>query len=105
MAQWTVHRNPNPATRKEVPYLLDAQADLLSALGTRTVIPLFARKAAPSQTLSRLTPELKLGNERLVLMTPQLAGVRLKDLGTAVGDFTAHRAEIIAALDLLLTGV
>lgn len=105
MAQWTIHRNPNPATRKEVPYLLDVQADLLSELGTRTVIPLFARKAAPSRTLTRLTPELKFRNERLVLMTPQIAGVRVKDLGEAMGDFATHRVEIIAALDLLLTGV
>ena len=105
MAQWSLHRNPNPATRKDIPYLLDVQADLLSGLGTRVVVPLFARKAAPPQTLTRLTPELKFKTERLVLMTPQLAGVRLKDLGEIVGDLSPHRAEIIGALDFLLTGV
>ena len=105
MAQWTLHRNPNPATRKEIPYLLDVQSDLLSALGTRAVVPVFTRKAAPARTMARLTPELKFGSEHLVLMTPQLAGVRLKDLGDAAGDLSARRAEILAALDLLLTGI
>ncbi len=105
MAQWTLHHNPNPATRKDIPYLLDVQSDLLANLGTRVVVPLYTRKAAPSQTLTRLNPELKFKGERLVIMTPQLAGVRVKDLGEAVGDLSAHRTEILGALDLLLTGI
>ena len=105
MAQWSLHRNPNPATRKDIPYLLDVQSDLLSGLSTRVVVPLFTQKAAPTGALTRLMPELRFKSERLVLMTPQLAGVRIKDLGEAVGDFSAHRGELIAALDLLLTGV
>lgn len=105
MAQWTLHRNPNPDSRKEIPYLLDVQSDLLSGLETRVVIPLFTRKAAPSQTLAHLTPELKIKGERLVLMTPQMAGVRRRDLGEPVADLSAHRSEFLGALDLLLTGV
>lgn len=105
MAQWTLHRNPNAATRKDIPYLLDVQSDLLSALGTRVVVPLFTRKAAPTGTLTRLTPELRIKGERLVLMTPQLAGVRAKDMGEAIGDLSAHRSEFIGALDLLFTGI
>lgn len=105
MAQWTLHRNPNSATRKEIPYLLDVQSDLLSALGTRIVVPVFTRKAAPARTITRLTPELSFAGEPLVLMTPQLAGVRTKDLGEIVGDLSVHRAEILASLDLLVTGI
>lgn len=104
MAQWTVHRNPNPATRRDIPYLLDVQADLLAGLDTRIVIPLYARKAAPARLLARLTPELRIGAERVVLMTPQLAGIRVKDLGEPVGDLSAQRADLLAALDLLVTG-
>ncbi len=105
MAQWALHRNPNPSTRKEIPYLLDVQSDLLSALGTRVVVPVFTRKAAPARTMARLTPELSFGGEHLVLMTPQLAGVKAKDLGDPAGDLSAHQDEILAALDLLLTGI
>ena len=105
MAQWALHRNPNPGTRKDIPYLLDVQSDLLAALDTRVVVPVFTRKAAPARTMARLTPELKIGDELLVVMTPQMAGVRIKDLGAAAGDLSAHRAEILASLDLLLTGI
>ena len=51
MAQWMLHRNPNPATHKEIPYLLDVQSNLLAALDTRAVVPIF--------TLSRAGPRLR----------------------------------------------
>ena len=35
MAQFDVHRNPNAASAKAIPFLLDVQADLLSGLVTR----------------------------------------------------------------------
>ena len=38
MAQFDVYHNPNPATRKTIPYLLDVQADLLDAMATRVVV-------------------------------------------------------------------
>ena len=40
MTQFDVHINPNPATRKAIPYLLDVQADLLDTLATRVIVPL-----------------------------------------------------------------
>ena len=40
MAQFDVYLNPNAATRKIIPYLLDVQADLLDTLSTRVVVPL-----------------------------------------------------------------
>ena len=105
MAQWAVHRNPNPASRGEVPYLVDVQSDLLAGLGTRVVIPLFKKAAAPALLMDRLTPTLRFKGESLVLMTPQMAGIRRKDLGEAVGDLAGKRGELLGALDLLLTGV
>jgi toxin CcdB len=38
-------------------------------------------------------------------MTPLLAGVSLKSLGEQVADLSPRRDEIIAALDLLITGI
>jgi len=40
MAQFDVYLNPNPDTRKPIPYLLDVQTDLLDTLATRVVVPL-----------------------------------------------------------------
>ena len=40
MAQFDVYLNPNSSTRRNIPYLLDVQADLLDAMATRVVVPL-----------------------------------------------------------------
>jgi len=39
------------------------------------------------------------------MMTPQLAGIPKKLLGVAAADLSSRRAEIIAAIDLLITGI
>lgn len=104
MAQLTVYRNRSPETAKEVPFLVDVQSDLLSQLSTRVVIPLYRKGAASLQSITRLTPVLEIDGEACLLMTPQLAGIALRELGDEVGSLKDHRDEIIAALDLLITG-
>ena len=104
MAQYTVYRNKNPKSKTEIPFLLDVQSKLLSELGTRVVIPLFQKKSLRIKPLTKLTPEFQIDGKKLILMTPQLAGISIKELGEPVGDLTQHRIDIIAALDLLMTG-
>ena len=48
MARFDVYANPGKAG-----YVLDVQADLLSALNTRIVVPLMPAHAAPSDFTSR----------------------------------------------------
>ncbi|MBP1627681.1 MAG: hypothetical protein H6Q00_2156 [Holophagaceae bacterium] len=105
MAFLEVHANPNPRTQATIPLLLDVQADLLSSLGTRVVLPLYRRDAAPGRLMTRLTPSLEFQGECYVLMTPELAGVPRQALGPTLGSLASARAEILAALDLLITGV
>ena len=104
MAQYTVYRNKNPKSKAQIPFLLDVQSNLLSELGTRVVIPLFQKKSLKIKPLTKLTPEFQIDSKKLILMTPQLAGISIKELGEPVGDLTQHRVDIIAALDLLITG-
>lgn len=104
MAQFTVYRNRNPRSKADVPYLLDVQSDLLSQLGTRVVIPLFEKKSLGIKPLTKLAPEFEVDGKKCVLLTPQLAGIPIKELGEPVGDLARHRSDIIAALDLLMTG-
>jgi toxin CcdB len=40
MARFDVHENPSRRSRARVVYLLDIQADMLSDLATRLVVPL-----------------------------------------------------------------
>lgn len=104
MPQFSLHRNQNPKTKAAIPFLLDVQSDLLSELGTRVVIPVFKRKNLGIQPLTRLTPEVEIQGDKYVVMTPQLAGIPIKDLGPVAGNLSEYRREIVSALDLLITG-
>lgn len=105
MAQFTVYRNNNPKSKSTVPYLLDVQSELLSELNTRVVVPLYLRKSLNLKPITRLMPEFTIENRKTVALTPQLAGISVKSLGEPVKNLSEFRTEIVAALDLLLTGV
>ncbi len=104
MPQFTVYRNKSAQSRGGIPFLLDVQNDLLSDLKTRVVIPLYSKTLLGTKPITRLVPEVQVEGKKLVLMTPQLAGVAVKDLGEPVASLVERRADIVAALDLLITG-
>ena len=105
MAQFDVYRNANAATRARIPYLLDVQASLLEALATRIVVPLCKPDVLSGKPAERLNPALEVEGRRLLMLTPELAGVSRKALGEPVTNLSAERAAIIAALDLAITGI
>jgi toxin CcdB len=105
MAQFDVYRNPNPATRAHSPYLLDVQAELLSALTTRVVVPLCKPEVLSGKPAERLNPQFELEGRKVLMLTPQLAGVSGKALGERVANLADERPAIIAALDLVFTGI
>ena len=105
MAQFDVYRNPNPASRTRIPFLLDVQTDLLDSLETRVVVPLCRPDALKGKLADRLNPVLVVEGRKLAMLTPQLAGVSGKLFGVPVVNLAAERNAIIAALDLLITGI
>ena len=105
MPQFAVHRNPNRATNASIPLLLDVQSDLLESLNTRVVIPLYNPTVLNAGVIGTLTPRFEIGGASYVAVTPEVAGIPRKSLGDQVADLSGHRYEIIAALDLLLTGI
>lgn len=105
MAQFAVHRNPNPATRSAIPLLLDVQNDLLEDLGTRVIIPLYKAAAEQDQAIEKLTPLVEIEGASYIAMTSELAGVPRKSLGAQVADLAHRRNDIVAALDFLFTGI
>lgn len=104
MAAFAVHANPDPRSRKAIPFLLDIQNEILSSMDTRVVVPLYLKGATTLHPISRLTPVVTFQNKTYIAMVPELAGVARRSLGTRAGDLSNTRAEIIAALDLLFTG-
>ncbi len=105
MAQFDVYRNRNAASKARFPLLLDVQSDLLESLATRVVIPLAPLTATRARKMDVLTPTLRVEGKNFLLMTPQLAGIAARELGPAVDSLAEHRDAIIAALDLLITGI
>lgn len=105
MPQFAVYLNANPATRMSIPYLLDVQSDLIAELSTRVVVPLHTAEVMKDKVLKTLMPVFEVEGTPVVMLTSQLAGVSRKVLGKQVADLSAMRNEIIAALDLLITGI
>ncbi|MCJ1885369.1 CcdB family protein [Pseudomonas sp. LA21] len=103
MKQFDLYRNANPRTQAEIPLLLDVQSDLLTSLNTRMVIPLSRGKGLAG--INRLMPEVTVGDETLLLLTPQMAGIARRELGEPVGSLAHHSKDIIAAIDLLISGI
>ena len=104
MRQFEVLRNPNPQTAAWAPYLLVLQNDLLRDLRTAVVAPL-VRQADFGRPMQVLNPLFEVQGEPLVLSTAELAGVSTAMLGETVASLADRRTEIIAALDLLFTGI
>jgi toxin CcdB len=105
MPQFAVYKNRNEATRGRFPLLLDVQSDLLQPLNTRVVVPLSPVATARVRAMEALTPKLPVAGKEYVMVTPQLAGISMRELGTIVDTIAGERAKIIGALDLLITGI
>lgn len=104
MAQFDVYENTNHDTCEIFPYLLDIQADVLKELPTRVVVPLVLCSAL-NKTIPILTPQFNIIGTDVRMVTPQLVGVQIHILGTRICSLKEQRGVIIAALDLLVTGV
>lgn len=102
MAQFDVHRNPR---RGEYPLLLDVQAEVLTQLGTRVVVPMVSLKRFGARPMTRLNPTAKIRNTEYVLVFQELAAVPASALGERVASLEDRRYELVAAIDLLFTGI
>jgi toxin CcdB len=101
MPRFTVYRNARDSG-KEIPYLLDVQADWVTT-GSRVVVPLIpARKYGP--VMAKLNPVFDIAGERHVLATADIAAIPARDLKIAVDDLTPQRDQIVTALDFLFQG-
>ncbi len=100
--QYTVYRNKNNS--RAYPYLLDVQSDIIGELDTRLVIPLFSLADVSGRPARRLTPVLTVEGNSYLVMTHEMASVRLSQLGDEVVSVREHRDAIKSALDFLLDG-
>ncbi len=105
MPQFAVYKNRNDTTRGRFPLLLDVQSDLLEPLNTRVVVPLSPVATARAGGMQGLTPQLTVAGREYLMVTPELAGISVRALGTIVDTVGAEHAKILSALDFLITGI
>ena len=83
--------------------VLDCQANLLSDLKTRFVVPLLPAEKAP-RPAERLNPVLRIGGGTYVMATQFAATVGVNELTDLIGSLEREEFVIANALDMLLTG-
>lgn len=105
MARFDIYANPGQTNDSDVPYLLDVQGDLLSALDSRVVVPLrrvdrFDNVALPQN----LAPVFEIDGLACFMETPKLAAVPARILKSPVASLASRQAEVTTALDFLFQG-
>jgi toxin CcdB len=94
----------NPAAHERdghpTPFLLIVQSDLIQVRGSRVVVPL-VRVNAAGTPINRLMPIFEIEGERVVMMTPQIAGISTAEIGPVVTSLAVHRFDIRTAIDIL----
>jgi toxin CcdB len=103
--QYRIYRNTNTNSNQHIPYLLNIQADLLAGLNTVTVLPVYRADQLHGAIIKRLMVAVTIEQIDCVIVTPEIAAIPCKLLGECVDDLSTLRADIVAAVDLLLTGV
>lgn len=98
MARFDVHRPPGAPG-----FLLDCQADVLSGLNSRFVVPLLPPEIAPLAG-ERLNPSFTVAGRTVVMVTQFASSVPLRDLGPHVESLAEEQPAIMNAIDMLLTG-
>ena len=105
MSQFTVYNNKNPKTRKNFPYLLDIQSDLLDQIATTVVVPLAPYSVVKKQIITKLCPVVEINGRKYAALTQQLAGIDRSLLGSEVVNLSNYRSEFIDAIDLIISGI
>lgn len=84
--------------------VLDVQADLLSDLQSRVVIPLRPISQLATEALPRLRPSLRILGATYLLGTPEIVAVPVSQLGEPVANIEDQRGVVVDAIDFLLQG-
>jgi toxin CcdB len=101
--QFDIVANLNSATRAQYPYLIVLQHDRLTSIRSVVSAPLVPWTSALEA--SRVHPAVIVRGRRFVVLVEELAAIWPTAFGETVGNAEANRYEIVAAIDLLFTGI
>ncbi|MCS2148812.1 CcdB family protein [Scandinavium manionii] len=100
--QFVVYRNNGNS--QVYPFLLDVQSDIIEELTTRVVIPLYPLSRLTTKPVRRLTPILNIEGNDYLVMTHEMASIRLTQIGDEVMNARPYRQTIKNALDFIFDG-
>jgi toxin CcdB len=101
--QFDVFKNPDIADAKYRPFLLVLQSDLVSGLKATVVAPMVGRTTLIGA--ERLNPIMAIAGEEFWLATHELFALDRRKLQSRIGSLAVRRDDIIAAIDMLFTGI
>lgn len=84
-------------------YVLDCQADLLSDLNTRFVVPLLPESKAPPPA-RQLNPVFQIEGKGYLMATQFCAAISTSELEGKVASLHPEDRRIMNALDMLISG-
>ena len=105
MAQFDVYANPSESAAHGIPYVVVVQSDLLEALATRMTIPLATTVEFADKSPDKLCPIVMVNGQRLRALAHYTAPLPTRSLRQIVGNVAAHASELIAAMDVVVSGV
>lgn len=100
--QFDVYPTPLRASKQERPYVLVLQSSLIDSQ-SRVCAPLVAERFIRPD--GRLNPLFQIESLRCYLHPIELITLAVRVLRTPVANLESERARIIAALDLVFTGI
>jgi len=101
--QLDVVQNPLRAARGDKPYLVCVQHHALDHLNTRVMVPLVTSRLVSEA--SRLQPAIKFEEATLYFDPTEILTVPIRLMKSPIASLAAERDRIVAALDLVFTGV
>ncbi len=104
MAQFDVYANPSESAAHGIPYVVLVQSDLLGALATRMTIPLATVEFA-DKSPDKLCPIVTVNGQRLRALAHYAAPLPTRSLRQLVGNAAAYASELVAAMDVVVSGV
>lgn len=98
MARFDAYSHPG-----EPGWLLDVQANVLSLLNTRVVVPLLPLNLAPDAA-QRLNPQFEIHGVAVSMVTQFMAAIPAAELNHHVANLDHHSNAILDAIDFLHQG-
>lgn len=105
MSQFSLYKNEDNSSNEIYPYFIDVQKPLLGELNSRLVIPLSAHSTLNNTDAKRLCPVVQVNERSYVLLTHQMTSVPKSILKTEVTSLESIRYEVLAAIDILISGI